>query len=514
MASAFNPSSPPPQLCLIPLDSRPVCYDLPRQLAAIAGIELSMPPKEILGHLKTPADWPALKDWLTSTIPQSTAIIVALDTIAYGGLISSRLGNESLEDLNTRLYDFYSLISHQPVLAFSSIMRIPHYNNAEEEPDYWGDYGERLYDYSLVAHQHPKTPKPPESSIPAAVLSDFLARRDRNFKLNMAHLTALKNGQLHQLVFCQDDTGEFGLNVLEAQKLQQQINTLQLDANARIQTGADEVASCFFSQWLLHTQPHLKPPTIYPCYSNPDGKHIVPRYDGLAIETLVAQKIAACGAEAVSKADEASLILAVHPPYHNPQPDHIMDFPKPPPKVVDQRAIREFKAGLDNGDKMILADLAYANGSDPQLGEALILQHRDFSQLYGYAGWNTAGNTLGTAIAMGCVRWFAEQTETFNKQAFRELMVIRWVDDWLYQAQWRQKIRQETGGQLPDTQRLNALISLELALIQQRFKLNDYQVHLGFPCGRLFEIEVQLTSQTKQALIPAHAANHATNTGR
>ena len=130
---------------LIPLDARPVCYDLPRRLALSAGLELSMPSPKLLGQLKQPANFKTLDRWIKNHLFENDPVIVALDTIAYGGLIASRVNAEPLEKLQDRVDKFFSQVKASSLFGFSSILRIPAYNNDEEEPDYWAQYGKALY---------------------------------------------------------------------------------------------------------------------------------------------------------------------------------------------------------------------------------------------------------------------------------------------------------------------------------------------------------------------------------
>jgi hypothetical protein len=59
---------------LIPLDGRPVCYDLPVLMAKMAGINLLCPPRELLGGsdgvIKSPANVNAMMAWLTEQLTQ------------------------------------------------------------------------------------------------------------------------------------------------------------------------------------------------------------------------------------------------------------------------------------------------------------------------------------------------------------------------------------------------------------------------------------------------------------
>ena len=74
-------------IAFIPIDNRPVCYTLPEQICAIdSDINLFMPKREFLGSLTKYADVEAIFDWLKK-LPQMDAIVMCLDTVAYGGLI-------------------------------------------------------------------------------------------------------------------------------------------------------------------------------------------------------------------------------------------------------------------------------------------------------------------------------------------------------------------------------------------------------------------------------------------
>ena len=56
--------------------------------------------------------------------------------------------------------------------------------------------------------------------MPAEILDDYLSTRKRNFDINKLYLDWLTEGVLDTLVYSKDDTGEYGLNVEEAQTLE------------------------------------------------------------------------------------------------------------------------------------------------------------------------------------------------------------------------------------------------------------------------------------------------------
>ena len=87
------------------------------------------------------------------------------------------------------------------------------------------------------------------------------------------------------------------------------------------------------------------------------------------------------------------------------------------------------------GRPVAVADLAYANGGDPwfvhALGERLGLR-----ELAAYAGWNTAGNTLGSALAQALLAH-----GRLDDPAHRHNLALRLAEDVLWQAELRQVVR-------------------------------------------------------------------------
>lgn len=476
------------RLFLIPLDSRPVCYDMPRRLAAMAGLELSMPAPTLLGQLKTPANFKTLSRWVKNHLFENDPVIVALDTIAYGGLIPGRVNEEPLDVLQDRVESFFAQIKADACFGFSSILRIPNYDFDEEEPAYWRKYGKKLYRYSAGIHEHGKASA---EGIPSEVLKDFLSRREKNHALNEWYMRYLSDGRLDYLTFCQDDTGPFGLNVQEAQVLDAQIQKRMLTKIAHIQTGADEVAACMLARWMVRHE--VKPVKMYAFYSSEAGRKLVAKFDGLPIEAVVEKAVNACGAVLTKKAADADLWLIVHTPDER-QGDHCgQEQARLAPDQVDE-VTKVLDKGLNMGKPVAISDVAYANGSDPRLTERLVAKYPDLTSLYGYAGWNTPGNTIGTAVAMGLIRLMAEANGSFNAEEFCKLMLIRLADDWLYQSDVRYAVRRmmngSNGRKSPDEALLNVLMADGLNLLKVRLGLENKPVHCRYPCNRTFEVEI------------------------
>ena len=57
---------------------------------------------------------------------------------------------------------------------------------------------------------------------------------------------------------------------------------------------------------------------------------------------------------------------------------------------------------LDEGGRVSLADVAHTNGPDDEL-MGILEAAGQLPRFVGNGGWNTAGNALGSAVALGCL---------------------------------------------------------------------------------------------------------------
>ena len=85
-----------------------------------------------------------------------------------------------------------------------------------------------------------------------------------------------------------------------------------------------------------------------------------------------------------------------------------------------------------------MADIAYANGSDNALMEAL-KQRGLLYKLRAYSGWNTPTNSTGFVLGLGML------TEKMTPDAMDELLTTRYIDDWGYQANIRAIVARQLG---------------------------------------------------------------------
>lgn len=443
------------KICFIPIDNRPVCYNLAVDIAAIdKDIEFFIPPREYLGSLTKNADVDKIYEWFKN-IPQVDNIIISLDTIAYGGLIPSRRSNDSQDLIKDRVLKFRSewVKKKAKIFAFSSIMRISNNNYNEEEKLYWKDYGEKIFKYSFDSHKCgiKGFSSPVKNLIPANILNDYLQSRNRNFNINKMYLEWQKLGFFDELIFSKDDCAEYGFNVQEAKELEQK--------GGKIITGADEIPISLLSRTIN------KQMSVYPIFIENESKHLISNYEDVSIENSVKNQLKLANIEIKEDAD---IILVIN------------NFREHQGEIVMKRLTEQFAGKYILPDRpYMIADVRNANGADNNFVEC-ILPQINLKNFYGYSAWNTSANTLGTLICAAKIKFNAKN---YDDNAFKKVQMIRFLDDWAYQANVRQIIEKGTlpdirENMLPFEKRIENLLNI---------KINNNYI---YPWNRKFEVEV------------------------
>ncbi len=456
------------KIVFIPIDNRPVCCSLPEQIAGLASYKLVMPERNLLGNLTKPADIDLIMKQLEN-IQDIGIIVCSLDTIAYGGLIPSRRSSDSTAEIKERINRFIKIIQkhNADVYAFSSIMRISNNNINEEEKEYWSEYGTKIYEYSYNSHKTGETDFK-KYGIPKDIIKDYLDTRKRNFEINKYYIELAKKNFFNTLVFSKDDCAEYGFNVKEAEELK----SLSSDnKNIFVKTGADEVPIVLLSR-AINKNKHIK---ICPAYINEQEKDKISRYEDISVEESVKSQIELAGGYISSK-DECDMILLVN------------NFKKEQGELVTGEKTQLFTGTFKVPDKpYFIADIANANGSDNNLVKA-VLRAGQLKEFYGYAAWNTTGNTLGSAISAALVYFGAKEP---NREAFDILQLTRFLDDWAYQANVRAKIKGNKKN-LTNTLTKQKMLAYEEQLIK-KFAFKNLEIKYTFPWNRFFEIEVNIS---------------------
>ena len=476
-------------IAFIPIDNRPVCYTLPEQICAIdSDINLFMPKREFLGSLTKYADVEAIFDWLKK-LPQMDAIVMCLDTVAYGGLIPSRRCSDTFEKIKTRVENLKKILENKKakIYAFSSIMRISNNNVNEEEKEYWSKWGKKIFEYSYQTHKL-GTESCITNVIPSEILDDYIATRKRNFEINKLYLEYQKQGLFNTLVFSKDDCAEYGFNVQEAKALEK--------LGGFVKTGADEIPLTLLARAIMKK---LKPVSeketsrvgktqcshrdkcqetgikIAPIFLVPECKDLISNYEDVSIEKSVKGQIELAGCS-VCEPDDADILL-----YVNNFVDHQGE-------IVMKVPTQTFSGKWQKPSKpYMVADVRFANGADNAFVKQLFEVGFDENFL-GYSAWNTSANSLGSLICGAIVFKGAKMQNNVGKdfyfgRDFLKLQTVRLLDDWAYQANVRQQLTS------PDEKLVKELMKPYEEKVFEVLGVN-YDTSYKFPWNRLFEVEV------------------------
>lgn len=476
-------------IAFIPIDNRPVCYTLPEQICAIdSDINLFMPKREFLGSLTKYADVEAIFDWLKK-LPQMDAIVMCLDTVAYGGLIPSRRCSDTFEKIKTRVENLKKILENKKakIYAFSSIMRISNNNVNEEEKEYWSKWGKKIFEYSYQTHKL-GTESCITNVIPSEILDDYIATRKRNFEINKLYLEYQKQGLFNTLVFSKDDCAEYGFNVQEAKALEK--------LGGFVKTGADEIPLTLLARAIMKK---LKPVSeketskvgktqcshrdkcqetgmkIAPIFLVPECKDLISNYEDVSIEKSVKGQIELAGCS-VCEPDDADILLYVNN-FEDHQGEIVMKVPTQTFSGKWQKPSKPY----------MVADVRFANGADNAFVKQLFEVGFDENFL-GYSAWNTSANSLGSLICGAIVFKGAKMQNNVGKdfyfgRDFLKLQTVRLLDDWAYQANVRQQLTS------PDEKLVKELMKPYEEKVFEVLGVN-YDTSYKFPWNRLFEVEV------------------------
>ncbi len=494
---------------LIPLDERPVNVRYPLMLAAIAGVELALPPLDVLSQLRRPAPWEELRAWVQETAPSLDALIVSCEMLGYGGLIASRIGDEPLGKILQRLEairELKKLHPHLLIHGFNVITRISNADDSFEEPDYWAEYGTRLHLYSKLAGQTEADPSLAEArdhvrqEIPEAVRHDFTTRRMRNHAVNLAILQMVADGLFDLLVLSSDDTSALGFATSEKSWLEAWVAQLEIADRVLMYPGADEVGGVLLMRIVNASNDYT--PQFFPYYLEAEGARTIAAYEDVAIQTTFERQVQAVGGRITEGPD--GFFVAINTPVAGQQ-EWSQEFQLRDAEergAATEEMLEQVQRQLSGGGKALVVDVAYPNGAEPNLFGKLNEQI-SLPQLTSYSGWNTAGNSIGTALAHAAASAFV--ASPLQERAHARFMLHRLLEDWGYQrivrAEARRYMLESFGHAEPAPAEVSQLCRWIESRLQQlleklpgyagRYRIVSGSVRL--PWGRTFEVDFELT---------------------
>lgn len=421
------------RIILLPIDDRPAVGQFAQMIGAVADHKVTMPPAEMLGRFTTPGDTARIEHWLKAQDYSKTdALIVSVDMLAYGGLVASRTHKTTFDEAKKRLEFlgwFKSKYPRVPVYAFNVIMRVAPTATAatrgvHDQLARWAELKDRVTkttDAELNAELALL-----EKKLDPKVIEDYLAARKRDLRINLAMIDLVKASVVDELILLQDDARQYGLHRQDQATLRARLKELGLETKVPIYNGADEGSLSLVSRAALDKFQYK--PKVAVIYSSEKSREVIAPYEDHPLQFTVESQIRAAGGVPVGEFDQCDYRLFVNAPDTD---DEAFD-------AFLKKLLKELKEDRHVALADVLFPKPHYSGADERIIAALKRENL-FDRFAGYAAWNTAGNTLGTAIPHANMRVFLRSKPSNHagraasaEAAHLEFLLNRFAGDYLY----------------------------------------------------------------------------------
>lgn len=478
------------KVILIPLDSRPAAGQFPQLIGRMANVNVVLPPIEYLGRYTTPGKPELILDWLErQDVSNVTAVIVNTDMIAYGGLINSRLPDTTEEIAMTRLNRLAEIrkrYAGKQFYAFSAVMRL--YPTATRGAATWRlQLGKLAESKDRYRRTNSKTALNQVASyqkkIPPIEVTRYELARSRNHSIQRVLVQMAAQNVFDYLILGQDDAQPYGPHISETIKLRSIVEGVGIGGKVYFCEGVDQLANVLLSRALLRQNKWV--PRVRIVYSDDAARKRIANYESKNIELSLRDQLFASGARPWISGDYDYTLWLNAP---DPRPGEFQKF--------TEELIAEVEQGFPSGVADI--NLGKSGTADPRLFTDL-WQNDRMIRLLSYAGWNTAGNTMGTSIPAANVYLLARRkgTDPLKRElAQREFVLHRFVNDFAYHKYTRPEAyklidsfkhgsREETFGE--EFAVVNSFVRKEMEKHLQKFFADQFMGKKFFAGSQQFE---------------------------
>lgn len=480
------------KITVIPLDSRPCNYSWLKKFSGFANIEIAIIPYKSTGNLHQAFSFEDYKDWLVENAKDSDFLILSIDAMVSGGLIQARKAMMDMELALANLDFLQELKKVNPKLkiyAFDTIMRTSITTSDKFTRVYWekmNEYSKLLGDLYFNEDQLTKKRlRELENEIPKEIIETYLLARDKKHRINLYLCELVKLNIIDELLLLQEDSMSGGIQRVESTKINGFIKSHGLENLISLYNGTDEGTLVLFGKILLGLK-KLKPKT-YVLLSDERIKDKVMPFEDRPLEENYLNLMNVTGLE-YSSFDVSEYVLAIYSEANN---NYDLDLEstkeiKPESGLKYNTFVNKVNEAINSGKQVQLVDLLHPNG-----GSKVLINSIDYQNLLGYSAWNTASNSLGSALATIALK-------AYNNPDIKSFLYERIIDDCLYQTYIRRELNVKLLEQFVNVYDMTFEKSKEVlgitkrnldVLVKDLFKV-DYKI--TFPWLRTFEIDIDL----------------------
>ena len=496
------------RVLLIPLDSRPPCKDFVIDLAQISNIEIITPNSKLLDYFTIPGEPIKLRKWLIDNVNGSDAIIISIYQLLYGGLIAAREGsltNDDIDSLVEYLTKLRKTVPNTTIYAFSILPRMQPQQSID-------NYQQRraLMAYSRLSGRAYSGLRVDDESIVEAFneikpenFQSYISHFEECEKLNKRLIELAQNGTLDRLVIGLDDGEQYSIQNQLTDNLLQTIKSNYAVDKISLLHGADEIALTLLAELVnSNVKNNLK---ICVQYNNYEVSTKVLPYMAVSIKDVINEKLSQLHLEIVNNPENADFTLFVSANNGNNQDEKISNA-------------NHIKSLIEAGHKIALVDLGWHFDKTETLLPVLIDCDIAVNSLIAYAGWNTASNSIGTAISQAVLYSTShneiENLKFLNQRFIEDHFYLKDAIDTVNHALKKKGsydtsyldygteyefattvMRVAMDKRIADYKQSNSFkapIVIQLADGLHKIRLRDFEVDMSYPWPRTFEIRLKI----------------------
>lgn len=432
-------------IIFVPHDNRPISFKQTADNIRDLGYEVLTPPEELLGNRENPYAKPEeLSKWVIENAKKADAAVISSDSMVYGSLVASRKHNLSEDVVLARVHNFEKIHQANPnmkLYVFGSIMRTPQTSEASgsEDANYYAQYGTDIARYTALTdkleqdrltHKERKQLQQYEQKIPKAALDDWLSRRQGNFLVSKNLIDLARNDVITYLALGCDDNAKYSQTNKERRALDNYGSDLG-ELKYQSVAGIDEIGYVLLTRAVNNLQGDI--PFVSVHYAKGTGENTIPAYSNEPIKNSIATHIKMAGGMKVNSDKGADLVFMVNTNFDGTTgaANDLNNVYIPNENIID--FVNMVDEAVQANEKVGIGDITFGNGSDNALMFSLYGKNL-LDKLNAYSGWNTPTNSTGYALAMGMGANYTDRV------GILKMLEVRYLDDWLYQANIRQAV--------------------------------------------------------------------------
>ena len=432
-------------IIFVPHDNRPISFRQTADNIRDLGYEVLTPPEELLGNRENPYAKPEeLSKWVIENAKKADAAVISSDSMVYGSLVASRKHNLSEDVVLARVHNFEKIHQANPnmkLYVFGSIMRTPQTSEASgsEDANYYAQYGTDIARYTALTdkleqdrltHKERKQLQQYEQKIPKAALDDWLSRRQGNFLVSKNLIDLARNDVITYLALGCDDNAKYSQTNKERRALDNYGSDLG-ELKYQSVAGIDEIGYVLLTRAVNNLQGDI--PFVSVHYAKGTGENTIPAYSNEPIKNSIATHIKMAGGMKVNSDKGADLVFMVNTNFDGTTgaANDLNNVYIPNENIID--FVNMVDEAVQANKKVGIGDITFGNGSDNALMFSLYGKNL-LDKLNAYSGWNTPTNSTGYALAMGMGANYTDRV------GILKMLEVRYLDDWLYQANIRQAV--------------------------------------------------------------------------